>query len=158
MVLSPNQTTTTSIVLFISWGDGSSSTHQGSTNLGGISLPMTINPAIQHTYSTYGTYLVTIQYSINNASQGTLSYYYNYNCGGANTSNVSASAIVECNGVTTEIVDSIPITITYTENGIPISYSSIINNGSVALPLPIAGTVNPYYTFSIDGAWLQNNN
>ncbi|MEY3127407.1 MAG: hypothetical protein RL273_1592, partial [Bacteroidota bacterium] len=76
MVLSPspNQTTSTSIVLFISWGDGSSSTHQGSTNLGGISLPMTINPAIQHTYSTYGTYLVTIQYTINNAgSGGTLS-------------------------------------------------------------------------------------
>ncbi|NBP75760.1 MAG: hypothetical protein EBU61_06995, partial [Crocinitomicaceae bacterium] len=41
MVLSPNQTTSTSIVLFISWGDGSSSTHQGSTNMGGITLPMT---------------------------------------------------------------------------------------------------------------------
>ncbi|NDC29122.1 MAG: hypothetical protein EBZ94_07285, partial [Crocinitomicaceae bacterium] len=96
MVLSPNQTTSTSIVLFISWGDGSSSTHQGSTNMGGITLPMTINPAIQHTYSTYGTYLVTIQYSINNASQGTLSYYYNYNCGGPNTSSFSAFANVDC--------------------------------------------------------------
>jgi uncharacterized repeat protein (TIGR01451 family) len=82
MVLSPNQTTSTSIVLVISWGDGTTSTHQGSTNLGGITLPMTINPAIQHTYSSYGTYLVTIQYTINNAgSGGTLSYIYNYNCG-----------------------------------------------------------------------------
>jgi uncharacterized repeat protein (TIGR01451 family) len=154
MVLSPNQTTTTSIVLFISWGDGSSSTHQGSTNSGGISLPMTINPAIQHTYSTYGTYLVTIQYSINNASQGTLSYYYNYNCGGPNTSSFSAFAFIECNGVTTQILDSIPINIT---NANGISYSSVINNGSAAVNLPIAGTVSQY-TVTIDSTWLQNNN
>jgi uncharacterized repeat protein (TIGR01451 family) len=156
MVLSPNQTTSTSIFLVISWGDGSTTTHQGSTNLGSIPLAMTINPAIQHTYSTYGTYLITIQYTINNAgSGGTLSYIYNYNCGGPNTSNVSASAIVECNGVTTEILDSIPIIIT---NADGISYSSIINNGSLALPLPIAGTVNQSYSFTIDNAWLQNNN
>ena len=66
--------------------------------MGGITLPMTINPAIQHTYSTYGTYLVTIQYTINNAgSGGTLSYIYNYNCGGPNTSSFSAFANVDKN-------------------------------------------------------------
>jgi uncharacterized repeat protein (TIGR01451 family) len=156
MVLSPNQTTSTSIVLFISWGDGSSSTHQGSTNLGGISLPMTINPAIQHTYSTYGTYLVTIQYTINNAgSGGTLSYIYNYNCGGPNTSSFDAFANVDCDQdllIDYQLFDSIPINIT-SANGI--SYSSIINNGSAAVTVPIS--VNQY-TVTIDSTWLQNNN
>ncbi|MEN9914756.1 MAG: hypothetical protein RL528_1517 [Bacteroidota bacterium] len=155
MVLSPNQTTSTSIVLVISWGDGSTSTHQGGTNFGAIGETMTITPAIQHTYITYGAYLVTIQYSINNAgSQGTLSYIYNYNCGGPNTSSFNAFAIVNCNGVTTEILDSIPIIIT---NANGISYSSIINNGWAAVTLPIAGTVNQY-TVTIDSTWLQNNN
>lgn len=158
MVLSPNQTTSTSIVLVISWGDGSTTTHQGSTNLGSITLPMTINPAIQHTYSTYGTYLVTIQYSINNAgSQGTLSYIYNYNCGGPNTSSFSAFANVDCDQdglIDYELFDSIPIIIT---NANGISYSSVINNGSAAVTLPIAGTVNQY-TVTIDSTWLQNNN
>jgi uncharacterized repeat protein (TIGR01451 family) len=158
MVLStsPNQTTSSSIVLVISWGDGSTTTHQGSTNLGGITLPMTINPAIQHTYSTYGTYLVTIQYTINNAgSGGTLSYIYNYNCGGPNTSSFSAFANVDCDQdglIDYELFDSIPINIT-SANGI--SYSSIINNGSAAVNVPIS--VNQY-TVTIDSTWLQNNN
>ena len=105
MVLSPNQTTSTSIVLIISWGDGTISTHQGSTNLGGITLPMTINPAIQHTYSSYGTYLVTIQYTINNAgSGGTLSYYYNYNCG--TPTNCSTSIIQGFNASTGTLIYS----------------------------------------------------
>ena len=105
MVLSPNQTTSTSIVLLISWGDGSTTTHTGTTNLGSIPLAMTINPAIQHTYSTYGTYLVTIQYTINNAgSGGTLSYYYNYNCG--TPTNCSTSIIQGFNASTGTLIYS----------------------------------------------------
>ena len=159
MVLSPNQTTSTSIVLLISWGDGSTTTHTGTTNLGSIPLAMSINPAIQHTYSTYGTYLVTIQYTINNAgSGGTLSYIYDYNCGGGpNTSSFSAFANVDCDQdglIDYELFDSIPIIIT---NANGISYSSVINNGSAAVTLPISGTVSQY-TVTIDSTWLQNNN
>lgn len=158
MVLSPNQTTSTSIVLVISWGDGSTTTHQGSTNLGSITLPMTINPAIQHTYSTYGTYLVTIQYTISNAgSGGTLSHIYNYNCGGPNTSSFSAFANVDCDQdglIDYELFDSIPINIT-SANGI--SYPSMIYNGSAVINTPVSGTINQY-TVTIDSTWLQNNN
>ncbi len=158
MVLSPNQTTSTSIVLVISWGDGSTTTHQGSTNFGAIGETMTITPAIQHTYSYIGSYGVTIQYTNNNAgSQGTLSYDYIYYCGGPNTSSFSAFANVDCDQdglIDYELFDSIPINIT---NANGYSYSSVINNGSAAVDLPNAGTIEQF-TVTIDSSWLQNNN
>lgn len=159
MILNANQSGATTISLYfsISWGDGTSTTHQGTGSFALLGSTMTMNPAIQHTYSNYGAYLVTIQYTSNSFVQGTITYAYNYNCGGPNPESFSAFANVDCDQdglIDYELFDSIPIIIT-SANGI--SYPSMIYNGSAAVNTPVAGTINQY-TVTIDSAWLQNNN
>jgi uncharacterized repeat protein (TIGR01451 family) len=154
MLITPNQSTGTfNLILSVSWGDGTTSTHQGSGNYGSIGQFMSFNPPIQHTYSSYGNYTVTINYtSTNNGPAGTVTYTYSYNCP---ITNVYASLAVDCNqdGQTDYSVnDTVPITVVSSTGA---SYNGqLISNMATFSPALPSGL----YTVVIDTNWLNTNN
>jgi uncharacterized repeat protein (TIGR01451 family) len=154
MLITPNQSTGTfNLILSVSWGDGTTSTHQGSGNYGSIGQFMSFNPPIQHTYSSYGNYTVTINYtSTNNGPAGTVTYTYSYNCP---ITNVYASLAVDCNqdGQTDYSVnDTVPITVVSSTGA---SYNGqFISNMATFSPALPSGS----YTVVIDTNWLNTNN
>ena len=154
MLITPNQSTGTfNLILSVNWGDGTTSTHQGSGNYGSIGQFMSFNPPIQHTYSSYGNYTVTINYtSTNNGPAGTVTYTYSYNCP---ITNVYASLAVDCNqdGQTDYSVnDTVPITVVSSTGA---SYNGqLISNMATFSPALPSGL----YTVVIDTNWLNTNN
>ena len=154
MLITPNQSTGTfNLILSVSWGDGTTSTHQGSGNYGSIGQFMSFNPPIQHTYSSYGNYTVTINYtSTNNGPAGTVTYTYSYNCP---VTNVYASLAVDCNqdGQTDYSVnDTVPITVV-SSTGATYNGQLISNMATFSPALP-----SGLYTVVIDTNWLNANN
>jgi len=154
MLITPNQSTGTfTLILAVDWGDGTTSTHQGSGNYGSIGQFMSLNPPIQHTYSSYGSYVITINYtSTNNGPAGTLTYTYTYNCP---VSNVYASLTVDCNqdGQTDyNVNDTVPITVV-SSTGASFSGQFISNMSTFSPALP-----SGLYTVVIDTNWLNANN
>jgi uncharacterized repeat protein (TIGR01451 family) len=154
MLITPNQSTGTfNLILSENWGDGTTSTHQGSGNYGSIGQFMSFNPPIQHTYSSYGNYTVTINYtSTNNGPAGTVTYTYSYNCP---ITNVYASLAVDCNqdGQTDYSVnDTVQITVVSSTGA---SYNGqFISNMATFSPALPSGS----YTVVIDTNWLNTNN
>jgi uncharacterized repeat protein (TIGR01451 family) len=154
MLITPNQSTGTfNLILSVNWGDGTTSTHQGSGNYGSIGQFMSFNPPIQHTYSSYGNYTVTINYtSTNNGPAGMVTYTYSYNCP---ITNVYASLAVDCNqdGQTDYSVnDTVPITVVSSTGA---SYNGqLISNMATFSPALPSGL----YTVVIDTNWLNTNN
>lgn len=160
LVISQNQSTTPNfgIVLSINWGDGTTSTHQGSGNFMNIGQAVVMNPEIEHTYQNFGAYQILISYTGTNASSpsGNLNYTYNYNCG-LNNSYLYASANVDCdqNGqVDYTLNDSIPIIIT-TPNGLSVSTTIYNGQAQFSIPSTISGS---QLTYTIDSSWLAENN
>ena len=154
MLITPNQSTGTfNLILSVSWGDGTTSTHQGSGNYGSIGQFMSFNPPIQHTYSSYGNYTVTINYtSTNNGPAGTVTYTYSYNCP---VTNVYAQLVVDCNqdGQTDYSVnDTVPIT-AVSSTGASFNGQFISNMATFSPALP-----SGLYTVVIDTNWLNTNN
>ena len=154
MLITPNQSTGTfNLILSVNWGDGTTSTHQGSGNYGSIGQFMSFNPPIQHTYSSYGNYTVTINYtSTNNGPAGTVTYTYSYNCP---VTNVYASLAVDCNqdGQTDYGVnDTVPITVV-SSTGATYNGQLISNMATFSPALP-----SGLYTVVIDTNWLNANN
>ena len=154
MLITPNQSTGTfTLILAVDWGDGTTSTHQGSGNYGSIGQFMSFNPPIQHTYSNYGSYVVTINYtSTNNGPAGTLTYTYSFNCP---VSNIYASLTVDCNqdGQTDyNVNDTVPFTLV-TTTGANYNGQFISNMATFSPALP-AGS----YSVVIDTNWLIANN
>ena len=154
MLITPNQSTGTfNLILSVNWGDGTTSTHQGSGNYGSIGQFMSFNPPIQHTYSSYGNYTVTINYtSTNNGPAGTVTYTYSYNCP---VTNVYASLAVDCNqdGQTDYSVnDTVPITVV-SSTGATYNGQLISNMATFSPALP-----SGLYTVVIDTNWLNANN
>ncbi len=154
MLITPNQSTGTfNLILSVDWGDGTTSTHQGSGNYGSIGQFMSFNPPIQHTYSSYGNYTVTINYtSTNNGPAGTVTYTYSYNCP---VTNVYASLAVDCNqdGQTDYSVnDTVPITVV-SSTGATYNGQLISNMATFSPALP-----SGLYTAVIDTNWLNANN
>ena len=154
MLITPNQSTGTfNLILSVNWGDGTTSTHQGSGNYGSIGQFMSFNPPIQHTYSSYGNYTVTINYtSTNNGPAGTVTYTYSYNCP---ITNVYASLAVDCNqdGQTDYSVnDTVPITVV-SSTGATYNGQLISNMATFSPALP-----SGLYTVVIDTNWLNANN
>jgi uncharacterized repeat protein (TIGR01451 family) len=154
MLITPNQSTGTfTLILSVNWGDGTTSTHQGSGNYVSIGQFMSFNPPIQHTYSSYGNYTVTINYtSTNNGPAGTVTYTYSYNCP---VTNIYASLAVDCNqdGQTDYSVnDTVPITVVSSTGA---SYNGqFISNMATFSPALPSGS----YTVVIDTNWLNTNN
>ena len=154
MLITPNQSTGTfNLILSVSWGDGTTSTHQGSGNYGSIGQFMSFNPPIQHTYSSYGNYTVTINYtSTNNGPAGMVTYTYSYNCP---VTNVYAQLVVDCNqdGQTDYSVnDTVPIT-AVSSTGASFNGQFISNMATFSPALP-----SGLYTVGIDTNWLNANN
>ena len=154
LLITPNQSTGSfTLILAVNWGDGTTSTHQGSGNYGSIGQFMSFNPPIQHTYSSYGSYVITINYtSTNNGPAGTLTYTYTYNCP---VSNVYASLAVDCNqdGQTDYSVnDTVPISVV-SSTGATFSGQFISNMSTFSPALP-----SGLYTVVIDTNWLNANN
>lgn len=154
MLITPNQSTGTfNLILSVSWGDGTTSTHQGSGNYGSIGQFMSFNPPIQHTYSSYGNYTVTINYtSTNNGPAGMVTYTYSYNCP---VTNVYAQLVVDCNqdGQTDYSVnDTVPITVV-SSTGATYNGQLISNMATFSPALP-----SGLYTAVIDTNWLNANN
>ena len=154
MLITPNQSTGSfTLILAVNWGDGTTSTHQGSGNYGNIGQFMSFNPPIQHTYSSYGNYTVTINYtSTNNGPAGTVTYTYSYNCP---VTNVYASLVVDCNqdGQTDYSVnDTVPIT-AVSSTGASFNGQFISNMATFSPALPSGS-----YTVVIDTNWLNANN
>ena len=154
MLITPNQSTGTfNLILSVSWGDGTTSTHQGSGNYGSIGQFMSFNPPIQHTYSSYGNYTVTINYtSTNNGPAGMVTYTYSYNCP---VTNVYAQLVVDCNqdGQTDYSVnDTVPIT-AVSSTGASFNGQFISNMATFSPALP-----SGLYTVGIDTNWLNTNN
>ena len=154
MLITPNQSTGTfNLILSVDWGDGTTSTHQGSGNYGSIGQFMSFNPPIQHTYSSYGNYTITINYtSTNNGPAGTVTYTYSYNCP---VTNVYAQLVVDCNqdGQTDYSVnDTVPIT-AVSSTGASFNGQFISNMATFSPALP-----SGLYTVGIDTNWLNTNN
>lgn len=154
MLIIPNNSTGFfNLVLNIDWGDGTTSTHQGSGSYGSLGQIMSFNPPIQHTYSSYGNYTVTINYtSTSNGPTGTLTYTYAYNCP---PTNVYAALSVDCNqdGQTDYSVnDTVPISV-ISSNGATFNGQLISNMATFSPTLP-----SGLYNVVVDTNWLNANN
>lgn len=68
---------TYSIVANIDWGDGSTTTYQGTANSASVGNLVSFNPPVQHMYSNAGTYTIVMNYtSTNGGPAGTLTFVY----------------------------------------------------------------------------------
>lgn len=154
LLITPNQSTGSfNLILAVNWGDGTTSTHQGSGSYGSLGQIMSFNPPIQHTYSSYGNYTVTINYtSTSNGPAGTLTYTYAYNCP---PTNVYAALSVDCNqdGQSDYSVnDTVPITVV-SSTGVSYNGQFISNMATFSPALP-----SGLYNVVVDTNWLNVNN
>ena len=70
------------MALSINWGDGTTTTHQGSGSTLNGAMQVSITPATEHLYQNAGSYPIAINYSINGGPITILNYTYNHvQCG-----------------------------------------------------------------------------
>lgn len=154
MSITPNQSTGSfTLILAVTWGDGTTTTHQGVGNCDSIGQIISFNPPIQHTYSSYGNYNVTINYtSNNNGPAGTLTFSYAYNCP---ITNVFAALSVDCNQdgqADYSINDTVPISV-ISSTGATYDGEFISNMATFSPALPSGS-----YNVVVDSNWLNLNN
>lgn len=154
LLITPNQSTGSfNLILAVDWGDGTTSTHQGSGSYGSIGQFMSFSPPIQHSYSSYGNYTVIINYtSTSNGPAGTLTYTYAYNCP---PTNVYAALSVDCNQdgqADYSVNDTVPISVV-SSTGVTYNGQFISNMATFSPALP-----SGLYTVVVDTNWLNANN
>ena len=93
------------ITLLINWGDGTTSTHQGSGSTLNGGMLVSISPAPEHLYQTAGSFPIVITYSINGAASTSLNYTYNHVQCGTHYLPTTGSNSVAC-GMNTMIFDT----------------------------------------------------
>jgi uncharacterized repeat protein (TIGR01451 family) len=149
LVLNGSNFSPSQFTMIINWGDGSVTTHNGTTSSIGTSITWT--PSLYHYYNTPGSYVISIQLTNpqNNSSVSTNLYYLHNSC-----SWISAYIQVDCNNdgvLENTFLNNVPINFTG-----PNGYSSQFNstNGGAWTQVTTNGT----YTASIDPNWLTTNN
>ena len=149
LVLNGSNFSPSQFTMIINWGDGTVTTHNGTTSSIGTSIAWT--PSLYHYYNTPGSYVISIQLTNpqNNSSVSTNLYYLHNSC-----SWISAYIHVDCNNdgvLENTFLNNVPINFTG-----PNGYSSQFNstNGGAWTQVTTNGT----YTASIDPNWLTTNN
>jgi len=133
----------------VNWGDGSSSNSGGGTSTTGTNISM--NPPLNHTYSTAGTY--TVITTVYNPANQTYAYDSIQYTVGSCTAYFYCLVQVDCNNdgtIDSQINAPVPVTLS---NGFN-TYTDTLQNNMFMLNNVWAGS----YNISIDPAWLTANN
>jgi uncharacterized repeat protein (TIGR01451 family) len=135
--------------LIINWGDGTTTTHMGTTTVSGA--PITWTPSLYHAYNTAGTYPISLQLTNpqNNSTVSTNVYYLISSC-----TYLSAYVSLDCNndGVAeSSYLSNVPVIFDAINGG---STQIITSNGGAYLPNVATGVYDVY----IDTTWLNANN
>lgn len=133
----------------VNWGDGATSNSGGGTSTTGTNISM--NPPLNHTYSTSGTYTVTT--TVYNPANQTYAYDSIQYTVGSCTAYFYCMIQVDCNNdgtIDSQINAPVPVTLS---NGFN-TYTDTLQNNMFMMNNIWAGN----YTISIDPAWLSANN
>jgi len=133
----------------VNWGDGSSSNSGGGTSTTGTNISM--NPPLNHTYSSAGTY--TVITTVYNPANQTYAYDSVQYTVGSCTAYFYCMIQVDCNNdgtIDSQINAPVPVTLS---NGFN-TYTDTLQNNMFSLNNIWAGN----YNISIDPAWLSANN
>lgn len=133
----------------VNWGDGATSNSGGGTSTTGTNISM--NPPLNHTYSSSGTYTVTT--TVYNPANQTFAYDSIQYTVGSCTAYFYCMIQVDCNNdgtIDSQINAPVPVTLS---NGF-YTYTDTLQNNMFMMNNIWAGN----YTISIDPAWLSANN
>jgi uncharacterized repeat protein (TIGR01451 family) len=133
----------------VDWGDGATSNSGGGTSTTGTNISM--NPPLNHTYASSGTYTVTT--TVYNPANQTYAYDSIQYTVGSCTAYFYCLIQVDCNNdgtIDSQINAPVPVTLS---NGF-YTYTDTLQNNMFMMNNVWAGN----YTISIDPAWLSANN
>ena len=133
----------------VDWGDGATSNSGGGTSTTGTNISM--NPPLNHTYASSGTYTVTT--TVYNPANQTYAYDSIQYTVGSCTAYFYCMIQVDCNNdgtIDSQINAPVPVTLS---NGF-YTYTDTLQNNMFMMNNVWAGN----YTISIDPAWLSANN
>jgi len=133
----------------VNWGDGATSNSGGGTSTAGTNISM--NPPLNHTYSTAGTY--TVITTVYNPANQTYAYDSIQYTVGSCTAYFYCMIQVDCNNdgtIDSQINAPVPVTLSNAMN----TYTDTLQNNMFMLNNVWAGS----YNISIDPAWLSANN
>jgi len=132
----------------IDWGDGTTTQHQGSVS--SIGMPVSVNPAISHTYGASGPQFIVVQ--VINMQNNSNAIFTLQTSSSQCSAFISAPASVDCDNNGTaeyQITQGLPLIFTSSNNQFSdTTFNSIIDISGMPL-----GT----YTISVDPAWLAAN-
>ncbi len=132
----------------INWGDGTTTSHIGGVSLEGI--PVSLNPAPSHTYSSTGTQIIIAQ--VTNPQNGTSAFYTIQATISACLAYIYTSVSVDCNNDgTTEY---------FINQGVPLIFTSGNNQFSDTTfnnMIDFSGMPLGTYLISVDPTWLNAN-
>ncbi len=133
----------------VDWGDGATSNSGGGTSTTGTNISM--NPPLNHTYASSGTYTVTT--TVYNPANQTYAYDSIQYTVGSCTAYFYCLIQVDCNNdgtIDSQINAPVPVTLS---NGF-YTYTDTLQNNMFMMNNVWAGN----YTISLDPAWLSANN
>ncbi|MCF8203287.1 MAG: hypothetical protein K9J18_09415, partial [Crocinitomicaceae bacterium] len=133
----------------VDWGDGATSNSGGGTSTTGTNISM--NPPLNHTYASSGTYTVTT--TVYNPANQTYAYDSIQYTVGSCTAYFYCMIQVDCNNdgtIDSQINAPVPVTLS---NGF-YTYTDTLQNNMFMMNNVWAGN----YTISLDPAWLSANN
>jgi uncharacterized repeat protein (TIGR01451 family) len=133
----------------VDWGDGATSNTGGGTSTTGTNI--SLNPPLNHTYASAGTYTVTT--AVYNLANQTYAYDSIQYTVGSCSAYFYCMIQVDCNNdgiIDSQINTPVPVTLS---NGFN-SYTDTLQNNMFSLNNIWAGN----YYISIDSAWLNANN
>jgi uncharacterized repeat protein (TIGR01451 family) len=133
----------------VDWGDGATSNSGGGTSTTGTNISM--NPPLNHTYASAGTYTVTT--TVYNPANQTYAYDSIQYTVGSCTAYFYCMIQVDCNNdgtIDSQINAPVPVTLS---NGF-YTYTDTLQNNMFMMNNIWAGN----YNISIDPAWLSANN
>ncbi|MEN9967919.1 MAG: hypothetical protein RIR94_88 [Bacteroidota bacterium] len=133
----------------VNWGDGVTSNSGGGTSTTGTNISM--NPPLNHTYSSAGTY--TVITTVYNPANQTYAYDSLQYTVGSCTAYFYCMIQVDCDNdgtIDSQINAPVPVTL----SNATITYTDTLQNNMFIMNNVWAGN----YTLSIDPAWLSANN
>ncbi len=133
----------------VNWGDGATTNAGGGTSTAGTNIVM--NPPLNHTYSSAGTYTVTT--TVYNPANQTYAYDSIQYTVGSCTAYFYCMIQVDCNNdgtIDSQINAPVPVTLSNATN----TYTDTLQNNMFIMNNIWAGS----YNISIDPAWLSANN